>query len=367
MNSSNNEDLNPQEQSVFFYGDDAPSYNVEFINHLNHISESKKISEDNYSIGGEVERLETTMAQKLGKEASVFFPTGTLANHVAIRQLCLSNKRAIVPEQSHIYQDSGDAVQQLSGINLIPLGPNKPYFGLDELKGALNTSISGRVTTPVGAVVIETPVRRCYGRVMPYEAMKDVTGYCHQQGIPTHLDGARLLIASVVTKISLEAYSNLFDTVYISMWKYFGAPYGAVLAGSKEFCENLYHVRRMFGGSLPSASLAAALALNGLETFQTDAELANEKSAELLESLDKFPDINVKPYQDGSNIIPVEIDQNVDLAKLYESLRSQNVFINTNTESERILHLTMNLSVLRRPNNELLRIFAKAIEDARSI
>ena len=66
MNSTNNENLNPQEQSVFFYGDDAPSYNVEFISHLNHISESKKISEDNYSIGGEVERLETTMAQKLG-------------------------------------------------------------------------------------------------------------------------------------------------------------------------------------------------------------------------------------------------------------------------------------------------------------
>jgi len=367
MNSTNNEDLNPQEQSVFFYGDDAPSYNVEFINHLNHISESKKISEDNYSIGGEVERLETTMAQKLGKEASVFFPTGTLANHVAIRQLCLSNKRAIVPEQSHIYQDSGDAVQQLSGINLIPLGPNKPYFGLDELKGALNTSISGRVTTPVGAVVIETPVRRCYGRVMPYEAMKDVTGYCHQQGIPTHLDGARLFIASAVTKIGLETYSKLFDTVYISMWKYFGAPYGAVLAGTKEFCEGLHHVRRMFGGSLPSASLAAALALNGLETFQTDAELANEKSAELLESLDEFADISVKRYRDGSNIIPVEIDQDIDLAKLYESLRSQNVFINIDTGSEKILHLTVNLSILRRSNNELLRIFATAIEDARSI
>lgn len=106
-----------------------------------------------------METLETTMAQKLGKEASVFFPTGTLANHVAIRKLCLSNKRAIVPEQSHIYQDSGDSVQQLSGINLIPVAPNKPYFSLDELKGALNTSISGRVTTPVGAVVVETPVR----------------------------------------------------------------------------------------------------------------------------------------------------------------------------------------------------------------
>ena len=82
---------------------------------------------------------------------------------------------------------------------------------------------------------------------MPYEAMKDVTGYCHEQGIPTHLDGARLFIASAVTKIGLETYSKLFDTVYISMWKYFGAPYGAVLAGTKEFCENLYHVRRMFG------------------------------------------------------------------------------------------------------------------------
>jgi len=87
----------------------------------------------------------------------------------------------------------------------------------------------------------------------------------------------------------------------------------------------------------------------------------------LLESLDKLPNINVKPYQDGSNIIPVEIDQNVDLAKLYESLRSENVFINTSTELEKTLHLTMNLSILRKANDELLRIFAKGIQEAKLI
>ena len=87
----------------------------------------------------------------------------------------------------------------------------------------------------------------------------------------------------------------------------------------------------------------------------------------MLESLDKLPNIHVKPYQDGSNIIPVEIDQNVDLGKLYESLRSENVFINTSTELEKTLHLTMNLSILRKENDELLRIFAKAIEEAKLI
>ena len=72
MNSTNIDDINPQEQPVFFYGDDAPSYNIEFINHLKHISESRKISEDSYSIGGEVETLETTMAQNWARKLLFF-------------------------------------------------------------------------------------------------------------------------------------------------------------------------------------------------------------------------------------------------------------------------------------------------------
>ena len=97
MSSNQADHLQSSEHSVFLYGDDAPYSKNEFITRLKKISESNEIANDSYSIGGEVGKLESAMAKRLGKEASVFFPTGTLANHVAIRQLCLPQKRAIVP------------------------------------------------------------------------------------------------------------------------------------------------------------------------------------------------------------------------------------------------------------------------------
>ena len=364
MDPNRVKELPSSEHSVFFYGDDAPSNNFQFINQLKVISDTRKMAEDNYSIGGEVLELESIMAKKLGKEACVFFPTGTLANHVAIRQLALPKTRAIVPEQSHIYQDSGDSVQQLSGINLVPLGGRNPYFDLPELKEALVISMNGRVVNPVGVVVIETPVRRCFGRSMPYEKMLDITEYCRERGIPTHLDGARLFIASAFTNVPLKTYSALFDTVYISMWKYFRAPYGAILAGSKEFCENLFHVRRMFGGSLPFSSLSAALALEGLENFETDAQSAVSQSKELIELLGKIPNLQVSRYEDESNIIPIEFSSNVNLQNLERNLRSKGIFINPETSGQNTVHFTINMTILRKSNQELLRTFTDALETA---
>ena len=93
---------------------------------------------------------------------------GTLANHLAIRALCGTKHRVIVQEQSHLYHDSGDCVTQLSGINLVPLARGRTGFTLEELKEAIVESTSGRVANPVGAVMIESPVRRQMGQVVPF-------------------------------------------------------------------------------------------------------------------------------------------------------------------------------------------------------
>ena len=152
-------------------------------------------------------------------------PTGTLANHLAIRALCGTKTRVIVQEQSHLYHDSGDCVTQLSGINLVPLARGRTGFTLEELKEAIVESTSGRVANPVGAVMIESPVRRQMGQVVPFQEMKAMTDYCSDQGIGTHLDGARLYMMSAASGIGPREYSKLFDTVYISLYKYFGAPF----------------------------------------------------------------------------------------------------------------------------------------------
>jgi threonine aldolase len=161
--------------AVVFRGDGEPASPRALLNRLAGIEASSGFEPDSYSLGGSVAALERYFADALGKEAAIFMPTGTLANHLAIRALCGGRPRAVVQEQSHLYQDSGDCVTRLSSINLIPLAHGRPAFHLDELQEAVAGSTSGRVASPVGAVMIESPVRRQRGQVVPYPEMQAIT------------------------------------------------------------------------------------------------------------------------------------------------------------------------------------------------
>ena len=89
---------------------------------LEDLATGHPITPDWYSVGGAVEHLERAFAEELGKERAIFMPTGTLANHLAVRALAAGQGRAIVQAESHLYNDAGDCVQRLSGIPLVPLG-----------------------------------------------------------------------------------------------------------------------------------------------------------------------------------------------------------------------------------------------------
>ena len=108
--------------------------------------------------------------------------------------------------------------------------------------------------------------------------MSEIADYSRKEGIPTHLDGARLYMMSAATGIKPQRYTSIFDTVYVSQYKYFGAPFGAILAGSSDFIDGLYHTRRMFGGCLYSSFMAAALALRGSEGFEERFSAAMSKA-----------------------------------------------------------------------------------------
>ena len=339
--------------SVFLTGDSEPINNRYFLNKLSSILEAEQVNEDYYSLGGVVKDLEDYMADFLGKESAVYFPTGTMANHIAIRKLCGISKRAITQEQSHIYQDSGDAVQNLSGINLIPLGNNAPFFTADEFQQAIKDSLSGRVVTKVGMVSIESPVRRCHGQQFPYEEMKKISEICQSEGIGTHLDGARLPMMAEISGINVTEYAELFDTVYVSLWKYFGAPFGAILAGTEEFCKGLFHERRMFGGSLPSAGLAAALAMDGVKDFQGFFKESLDRSRELFKFIDLIDGIDVLPYENGTNQFKVLINGSISAIDLKLSLANSDIFVSTETLLEQDFDITINTTLLRQPLSKI--------------
>ena len=176
-----------------------------------------------------------------------------------------------MPAESHLFQDEGDTLQRLSSIAVVPLAPGRACFTVEELRASLDAAERGRVLNPVGAVVIESPVRRRAGAVVPFEEQRALTNLARSRGVGTHLDGARLFMMSAATGVPVAVYAALYDTVYVSLWKYLPAPFGAILAGPAALLEGLHHERRMFGGSLPSAALAAALALDGMDAGSRSA------------------------------------------------------------------------------------------------
>jgi threonine aldolase len=352
------------EIAVVFRGDGEPKSARGMIQQLMVAEEEMGIAPDNFARGGMVERLEHKFAHMLGKEAAVFMPTGTLANHLAMRRLCGVKPRAVVPEQSHLYNDTGDCVPRLSGISLIPLAKGRPSFTLDELQEALQLSVTGRVCSPVGAVMIESPMRRQHGQLMPYEDMVAITRYCEAQGIATHLDGARLYMMCAATGISPQQYASLFDTVYVSLYKYFGAPFGAILAGPSACLHDLYHERRMFGGGLASASLVAALALQGSEGFAARFAAAMAKGVALFDRLNAQPGMRVRRFQHGSNIFPVELDPGLDRERFLAALRRRWVFMYPDEANPDQLYLTVNTTLLRQANEAILDAFACAVDEA---
>ena len=354
-----------QDTLVSFGGDGEPKSPRTMLQTLIEFEEESGFEADSYSLGGNVQQVEEKLAELLGKEAAVFMPTGTLANHLAVRMLCGNRSRAIVQEQSHLYQDSGDCVSRLSNINLLPLAKDRPHFTIEELKRAVEDSEQGRVLTPVGALMIESPVRRQEGKVVPFDEMQAITDYCRERGIGTHLDGARLYMMSGATGIPVKTYASLFDTVYVSLYKYFGAPFGSVLAGTAKFCDGLYHDRRMFGGGLASANFAAALALKGVEGFEERFNSAMKRATTLFDKLNTLAGIHIGRIMNGSNIFPMELSRDLDLDKFVKILQEQSVSVSLGDPDSRRGTLRVNTSILKQDVETLFAAFRSALEASR--
>lgn len=261
-----------------------------------------RIRPDEYSLGGVVEELEKRMAAELGKEAAVWLPTGTLANQLGVRLLAAPGRRVLIQEQAHLYQDSGDCVQTLSNLTLVPLAENHATYTLEQAEAAARQAVAGRVATPAGALVVETPVRRKAGQRFDFEQMKKLSAWAAAQRIGRHLDGARLYIEAAYTGRSVKEYAALFDTVYVSMYKYFNAPSGAILAGPRALLADLYHTRRMYGGSLSAAWPFAAVSLHYLEGFPERMARAAAVGEQVIAALERDRNFIVERIPDATNI-----------------------------------------------------------------
>ena len=287
---------------VYATGDGIPHTPAEYSRLLANLTADGKLKPDSYSLGGVVEELEKRMAKMLGKETAVWLPTGTLANHLAVRLLAGSRRRALVQAESHLYNDCGDCAQTLSELNLVPLAPGRATFTLEEVERAAADAGGGRVATPIGAIQIESPVRRRQGERFDFAQMERIAQWARARRVGLHLDGARLFLESAYARRPVEQYAALFDTVYVSLYKYFNSGSGAILAGPKALLGDLYHTRRMFGGGLPHVWTFAAVALHYAEGFSARYRKAVGNAEEAIATLSSDRNFEFERIPNGTNI-----------------------------------------------------------------
>src|ERR1700732_4493454 len=149
--------------AVHFRSDGLALSPAEYARLLVRLAEGRGIAPDEFHRGGGGIWLEERMAALLGKEMALFLPSGTLANHLALRVLATRGRRVLVQRESHISNDTGGCTQELRGLTLTPLAPQRATFTLDEVEDEIARLPEARVSTPVGAISIESPVRRLQG------------------------------------------------------------------------------------------------------------------------------------------------------------------------------------------------------------
>jgi threonine aldolase len=344
--------------TVHMTGDGVPMTPAVYAALLQQLTANREVTEDTYLLGGEIESFERHWAGLLGKEMAVFMPSGTLANQLALRALAGGKRRVIVQEMSHIYNDTGDACQTLSNLTLIPLAPGSATFTRADVEAVLGRTASGRVAADVGAIAIETPIRRLAGQMFDWDEAQRLAAFARERGIATHLDGARLFIASAYTQIAPRDYAAAFDTVYVSLWKYFNCGQGAILAGPRRVLDGMFHVRRMFGGNLAVGWPAAVVARHYMDGYLDRLQAAVRVSEEVFSALSRHPRVTIERIPNGTNLTRWRL-RGVDARTIAQRLGAEGIrFPNAATG---VALVAVNETWTRQSAAELVRALERAL------
>ena len=192
-----------------------------------------------------------------------------------------------------------------------------------------------------------------------WEEAKRITAFARERGIGTHLDGARLFIASAYTGISPAEYAAPFDTVYISLWKYFNSGIGAILAGPTRVLDGMFHVRRMFGGNLAAGWPAALVAGHYMGGYVDRLKSAVRVSEEFYRAMASHPRLAIERIPNGTNLMRLAL-KNVDGARLVARLVERGVRMSTPAANGTVM-LGVNETWNRTTAADLARAFEQAV------
>ncbi len=283
-----------------------------------------EVGDDVFGEDVTVNRLESLVAQLLGKEAALFVPSGTMSNQVAIRCHTQPGDELLCDGNCHIVHYETGAPAALSGVMCRSFYGTDGILTVDMLEGQVKGDADYLPRTRL--VCLENTHNRGGGRIYPLEKIKAIAAWARQNDLKMHLDGARLWNASVATGIPLTTWAEHFDSVSVCFSKGLGAPVGSALAGTAEFIRKARRIRKMFGGGMRQAGILAAGAIYAMQHHVDRLAEDHANAKKLASRLVAIPGLSNPSGSVDTNLLFIQIDPKRGTAAwLSELLQKRNI------------------------------------------
>ena len=257
-----------------------------------------EVGDDVFRDDPTVIRLEELAAGRVGKEAALFVPSGTMGNLIALLVHCQRGEEAIVGSLSHIYLNEAGGMSALGGIQPCPIHNQKDgTLALDDILSSIRTE---DVHHPITRLVcLENTQNICGGIPLTPDYTRQVGEVVRRNGLLLHLDGARIFNAAVAQNIPVRELVDPADSVMFCLSKGLAAPVGSILAGSQKFINRARHVRKMLGGGMRQVGVLAAAGIISLEKMTQRLADDHARAKKLADGLRQNPGVVldlVSPY-----------------------------------------------------------------------
>jgi threonine aldolase len=284
---------------------------------------SAEVGDDVYGEDPTVNRLEARAAEIFGREASIFVPTGSMGNQIAIKLHTQPGQEVICEARAHIFDWEMAMVSAFSGCQLRTVPGDRGVLTWDQIRMALSPKIYYRQQT--GLISLENSHNMAGGTVTSPDVYEEIWSGARDAGIPVHLDGARVFNAAVALGIPVADLTCGFSSVMFCLSKGLGAPVGSMLVGSRKFIERARSVRKMLGGGMRQAGILAAAGLIALEETPQRLHEDHANARLLAEGVAALPGVEIDLSTVQTNIVIFKVRGVSDVAPVLAKLKKRGV------------------------------------------
>ena len=287
-----------------------------------------EVGDDVFRDDPTVNKLEKIAAERMGKEAALFVPSGTMGNLLALLTHCQRGDEVIVGNQSHIYLNEAGGMSALGGIQPCPIPNQKDgTLALDDILASIR---SEDVHHPITRLVcLENTQNICGGIPLTAEYTRKVGELAHDHNLFLHIDGARIFNAAVAQNVSVKDLVEPADSVMFCLSKGLASPIGSVLVGTSKFISRARHIRKMLGGGMRQVGIVAAAGIVSLEKMVNRLADDHVHARKLADGLREIKGIEVDEGSPYTNMIYLNLSKNakIDLEQVGKSMKEAGVLL----------------------------------------